>query len=856
MIARLYDSFQPDNYALTLDIDSANLTFSGTVTITGTLAADSAFVQLHAKELEIASASINGTDAIHTYPDEDTLELKLAQPIKAGEIAITAAFSGTITDAMNGMYPCYFDHDGKKKWLIATQFESHHAREVFPCVDEPAAKATFDLTLVTEAGIEILSNMPIKEQRGESRGVSNTLENSDLSPRASGLVTTFETTPKMSTYLLAFVAGEMVSKEATTKDGVLVRNWASIAHDPALLDYSLKEAIGCIEFYNDYFGTPYPLEKCDQVALPDFDAGAMENWGLVTYRETALLADPKNRSISSEQYISLVIAHELSHQWFGNLVTMQWWDDLWLNESFASLMEFIALDHLHPDWQVWEDYTASDAVMASNRDVFSDVQPVRIDVNDPAEISSLFDGAIVYAKGGRLLKMLREYIGEDAFRAGLKQYFKRHAYVNTTRDDLWNVLEESSKKPVSTIMNSWLEQSGLPRLQISQRGAEVKLLQERLVLDEPEATNQLWQIPLLSDPKLPVDLLAEKEAVITAPSSEPVLFNEHASGHYVVDYEDKQQKQALREALKNGEINASGRINALNDLILLARAGEDSLISGLELISACSHEPRDGVWALMGSILGHARVLTEGSSVAEAGLKSFSYKLAKDQHAQLGWEAETDEDVNTTQLRRTVAGLALASEDETVIKEALERFDSALPAELDAQFRSLYMSAAVRFGDASVIDTLIALYRETNSADLQSDICGALTTTKDPAVGEKLLGLLKDKDTIRPQDLVRWYAYLMRNKHTRPLTWQWLKDNWQWLMETFGSSKSYDYFPRYAANFMNSEAWLKEYTDFFTPKLDDPALKRTIKVGIKEIQARNAWRTRDEQQIIDWLKSH
>lgn len=840
MITQLFNTLKPINYKLQIAIDSQALTFTGTTNISAVLVSDSDVIKLHAKDLKIKNASIDNQTVNVQYKGNDELHLISKDTIKHGEHTIELSYSGKITDDMVGIYPCYFNYKGAKKWLIATQFESHFARQVFPCVDEPAAKATFDLELITNKDEAVISNTPVKSQ----------------SKNAGRLTTLFETTPKMSTYLLAFVTGGMNFKEATTKDGVVVRSWASAAQPIEHLEYSLQEAVKIIEFFNEYFETPYPLTKCDQVALPDFDAGAMENWGLITYRESAMLADPLNRSISSEQYISTVIAHELSHQWFGNLVTMQWWDDLWLNESFASLMEYIAVDALHPEWQVWEDYTAADVVSASNRDVFSDVQPVRVDVNDPAEISTLFDGAIVYAKGGRLLKMMREYIGEDAFRSGLKSYFKKHAYGNTTRDDLWHELEEASGKPIGIIMNSWLEQSGLPRLQVSQSGTSIKLFQKRLLLDGDGTDSQTWQIPLLTSEPLNADLLTEQSEVMQAESDIAVLFNLNASGHFVVDYEDASQKQALKDALKNLDIEASGRINTLNDLILLSRAGEESLVSGLDLVSNCSKEPRNNVWSMMASILGHARTLTEGDDEAEQNIKKFTYQLVEDQYHELGWDQQDNDDTNTIQLRRTIIGMALASENQAVINEALKRYKAAEPAELDAEFRGLLISAAVRFGDKNEIEKLISIYKETASPDVRDDIASALTSTKDVEVGQKLLSLLKDKDHVRPQDLVRWFAYLLRNKYTREITWKWLKDNWHWIMKTFASSKSYDYFPRYAAMFMNSEEWLEEYKTFFTSMLSNVSLSRTIKIGIKEIEARIAWRKRDEQKIINWLKNN
>lgn len=852
MIERLIENFVPENYQLEIDINHDELTFQGKVVISGQTLKLQSSIKIHSKNLEIASARIDDkpTKGI-TAHKFDVLELTTKNEIEAGQHKVEIKFTGKITDDMVGIYPCYFEHEGKKKWLIATQFESHYAREAFPCIDEPEAKATFDLSLKTKAGNEVLSNMPQLVGSSQSTvGSSKKLKTKD-----ERLTTTFETTPRMSTYLLAFVTGEIHGVEAKTKDGVLVKSWGAVNQPKEQLEFANQEAVNIIEFYDDYFDTKYPLPKCDQVALPDFDAGAMENWGLITYRESVMLVDQKNRSISSEQYCSIVVGHELSHQWFGNLVTMKWWDDLWLNESFASLMEYIAVEALHPQWKIWEDYTASDAVMASNRDVYSDVQPVRIDVNDPAEISSLFDGAIVYAKGGRLLKMLRELIGEEAFREALKNYFKKHAYQNTTRDDLWEAMAESSGKDIKSIMNSWLEQSGLPLISLAQNGEALSIEQKRLLLDENEASDQLWQVPLLANHKLEQEILTKKQQDFTTENSEPVILNQFGSGHFVTRYETEAQRNFVKSGLKNQSIPTEGRINLLNDMILLAKSGNSPLTDALSLIVDMKSEPRDSVWSMMAAIIGNARMLTEGDDETEEKLKQLTYNLVKERYAELGWTFSDNGDSNTKQLRRTILGLAVGSENQMVIDEALSQFKKARPEDLSAEVRSLLMSAAVRFGEKSVVDELISLHKETALPDLKADICVALTSTKDETIAKKLTELIKDPEQVRPQDIVRWYAYLLRNKYSREVIWQWTKVNWAWIMKTFENSKSYDYFPRYAANFMNSEKWLEEYKNFFTPMINQPELTRTIKVGLKEIEARAAWRTRDQQKITDWLNS-
>ena len=837
MITRLLNSFIPSSYKLKLDIDEKELLFKGTVEISGKKVDDSLFINLHSKELEILHVFVDGIESEFTIEKSDILKISTgSKKAKISNVKINIDFSGKITDSMNGMYPCYFNHEGKKKWLIATQFESHHAREVFPCIDEPAAKAIFNLELTTDSKNQVISNMPVLSKLKNGKRTK----------------TIFETTPKMSTYLLAFVTGEMNFLQASTKDGVIVRSWASVTQPVDHLQYSVDEAVKTIEFYNQYFGVPYPLKKCDQVALPDFDAGAMENWGLITYRESALLADPTNRSISSEQYISLVIAHEVSHQWFGNLVTMTWWDDLWLNESFASVMEYVALDALHPDWQIWESYAASDAISASNRDVYEDVQPVRVEVNDPAEITALFDGAIVYAKGGRLLKMLMEYVGEVSFKKALTNYFTKHAYKNTSRDDLWDAIEEVTKMPIGEIMNSWLEQSGAPVLEVNQSEDKLEIKQSRFLLNG-SSSDQIWQVPLLSKEPIEPNLLKTRSGKFKVDSKEPLLLNLSGSGHYVTSYQQDFQKQALASAVESQSIPASGRIIAMNDSILLSKSGKQSLTGSLDLISKCKGEPRNNVWGLIAGIIGQSRVLTEGNNKTESEINNFCFNLVEQQYNQLGWDAVEAEDPNTTQLRVLIAALALASENREVIETAIAKYNHDKPQELNSEIRSLLMSAVVRFGDIKEVDVLLNIYKNTSSPDLRDDINGALTSTKDPETIEKLLQMLKDKDQVRPQDIVRWYAQLIRNKYSREQAWSWLKENWSWIMDTFGSSKSYDYFPRYAATFFNTKELLEEYEKFFKPMLSDPALKRTIEIGISELRARVNWRNRDEPKIVEWF---
>lgn len=834
-VKRLIKEFIPENYNLSLTINRPKRSFNGLVSVTGKTALDSSQISLHAHDLQIESVNINGKTAEYMIDgDEVTIAHPDVKP--SSKYVVDVAFSGIINDQMHGIYPCYYNHDGVKKELIATQFESHHAREVFPCVDEPEAKATFDVTLTTETDVTVLGNMPIKWQRQED----------------NQLVTSFETTPRMSSYLLAWVYGELQKKSGQTKSGVEVNIWSTPAQPAASLDFALDIAARSIDFYDEYFGTPYPLPKSDHVALPDFSSGAMENWGLITYREIALLADPANTSISSKQYIATVIAHELSHQWFGNLVTMKWWNDLWLNESFASIMEYLAVDSLQPDWRIWLDFSTQEVIAALRRDALDGVQPVRVEVQHPDDINTLFDAAIVYAKGAQLLHMLQNYIGDAAFRTGLRNYFKDHAYQNTEANDLWSALAEASNLPVDKLMTTWLTQPGYPVIHAEQVDGQIKLTQARFFVGPHQPSKTVWPIPLAANwseaPKL-----FDKQSTSFADSGQTLRLNVGESGHFITHY-DNVLMERLLEDLKGGKLDSLSRLQLINEQILLARAGVITSAELIPLIEAYDQETDEPVWDLIAMALGELRKFVETNSDAELKLRALSGRLAEKQYHRLGWQPVAGEAESDTKLRAMILSQMVYSEQQAVIDTALTIFKKDDLEKLDPEIRALLISNAVRNGDDSqLVDQLVEKYRQTASSDLQQDIALGATSVKDPAIIAKLLAMISDSQTVRPQDSVRWYVWLLRNRYGRNLAWQWLRDNWSWVEKTFGGDKSYDDFVNYTANGLINRQQLNEFRDFFTPMKDIPALKRAIEVGLNELESRVELIERDGSAVIEKL---
>ena len=830
-VPRLLDTFTPNHYNLTLDLTRAEeKEFSGTVIISGESTRES--ISLHSKGLTIQSATIDNQPADISFGEFD--ELRLSQPnLENGNHTIHINFSGNITDAMHGLYPCYFTHDGVKKQLFATQFESHHAREVFPCVDEPAAKAEYDLTLITRPGITVLGNMSVKSEE----------ENGD------SLTTTFEKTPRMSSYLLAFVIGELHKKTARTKSGVEVSVWATPAQNENTLDFALDIATRSIDFYDEYFGVKYPLPKSDHVALPDFSSGAMENWGLITYRESCLLADPELTPESSRRFIATVIAHELSHQWFGNLVTMNWWNDLWLNESFANMMEYVAIDALQPDWHMWEDFATNEVTAALRRDSLDGVQSVQADVNHPDEISTLFDPAIVYAKGGRLLVMVRKLIGEEAFRTGLKSYFEKFAYKNTVGNDLWQELESASGQPIVNLMNAWISQPGLPVVSVSNSHDAAILSQERFFIGEHQPSDALWPIPLFANQPLDVKVLNQRETTVSI--EKPLQLNCGLSDHFVTKYDESTREYLLKNIT---ELPTLDKICILQDATILARAGFENSASLLPLALSLKTETNEKVFGMAAGALTELRKFVDDNDVARDSLKRISGEFARATFEELGWDEKDGESDDDRERRTTALSLMMYSENKEVLNEAKTRFDNNKLEDLPTEIRALIISANVRhFETPEMIENLFAAYKNTPSNDLQNDIAIGLTSTKNPETAEKILANIKDSNVIRPQDASRWFVYLIRTRESRQIAWNWLKENWAWVEDTFGEDKSYDDFIRYAATALLTTNELNDFQQFFEPMMDIPALTRTIKLGITEISARAELIKRDKEAVISEL---
>lgn len=850
-VRRLFQQFQPENYQLDIKLDKKNLTFAGTVTIKGRkVGRPSQRLTFHQKDLKITQATITKHDKggateipvvrINRQNTLNEVRLHTDGLLYPANYSVQIEFSGQIQKSMHGVYVCNYRLGDKDDFLIATQFESHHAREAFPCIDEPEAKATFNLSLTIPKGETALSNMPeVNQTAGKTQQTI-----------------TFEPTPKMSTYLLAWVIGDLQSKKATTKNGTEVAVWSTKAQPLESHDFSLKTATKAIEIFNDFYGVPYPLPKSDHVALPDFSSAAMENWGLVTYREAFLLDDPETSSQSSRELISMVVSHELSHQWFGNLVTMKWWDDLWLNESFANVMEYVAVDRLQPKWGIWNSFITREGLAALRRDCIDGVQAIKTKVSHPDEILTLFDPSIVYAKGGRLLYMLMQYVGEADFRKSLTAYFTKHEYGNTTGNDLWQAIGEHSGKDISDFMRPWLEQPGYPVLTVSQEDDVVSVSQKRFFLSQDSnCDDSLWPVPLLPDDAgLPA--LLDTQALQTKVKGDSfVRINVGAIGHYIVHYTNPTHIQHIAKQAASQQLTVPERLMFLSDNIMIAKSGLQSFDRTLELLDYYKNEDAEPVWDIIALAVAEARRFIDIDESLESPIKAYIRKLIEKQYRRLGWEESKDESSQDTKLRATIIGLGVYSRHPEITKVALSKFGAykkdraAVPSEL----RPVIMSAAIRNEAPGAFEWLLKLEEETQNADLKPDIMSALSLVQDQKRAALLLARIKDSKKVRLHDIDGWIALLMRNRKTRELAWQWLRDNWSWIENTLANDKSYDYLPRYAAGALATRKHLAEYEEFFGPLRTQPVLKRNIAMGIQELKDRIDWLERDLKAVRRYM---
>ncbi len=854
---------QPTRYriSLTPNIDAA--TFKGTVFVYLDVHARTSEIVLNAVGLEISASSVLGSDGMQdarvTYDKgRDRAIIAFDRPLEAGTNAmLSMEFTGSLTNALTGLYRSeYTLADGTKATMVTTQFEPVSARRCFPCWDEPDKKAVFEINMIVPEKLTAISNGRIGAETllGDGKGLK---------------LVEFEETPIMSTYLLAFIVGDLRHITATTPDGIVVRGWATPGKETQC-QFSVDLTVKVLAYFAEYFGTRYPLPKVDLIAIPDFLFGAMENWGAITFRETALLIDPVNSSQAARQRVAIVVAHELAHQWFGNLVTMEWWNDLWLNESFATWMATKAVHCIYPEWDLWPQFVADDMAGGLQLDGLRNSHPIDVDIAKAEEVDEVFD-AISYDKGGSVLRMLEQHLTEHTFREGLRLYMSRHQYANTRASDLWNALGEAAGDPrLAEMMHTWTRQTGHPTITVSAErtadGHAVTLQQTKFCyvgVDHADPT--CWDIP--------VGLVAaNRDGSRGAVTNERfsgkghnvrlvrdtaddgndwIHANADRTGFYRVNYDAAGWKALVKAVAAGNVLTTEERFGLQDDAFALSRAGVTSVMTFLDMAAAFRHEPTYAVWSGLAGNLAEVYGLIATDPSAAEGFKGFGRELFADIVARVGWDRKPSDTHADILLRSIVLHEAGRYGDAAVIAEAGNRFARLVDgAVCDPDIRSVIYRLAARTGGAAEHDIFTARYRAETLQEEKSRLFAALASFDSEELLQRTLDFSLSSD-VRRQDAFYGISGVATQPRGILLAWRFLRERWSELAQIYGTNPSMlGRFVQYGTGSLSTPQDLADVRTFFAAH-PTPGLTRTFEQSLERITINIAWREKNLEDLRD-----
>jgi aminopeptidase N/puromycin-sensitive aminopeptidase len=759
--ARLPRTVIPNHYAITIapDLDKEN--FQGDETIDVNVTEPVSSITMHAvgftyHDVAVTSGGATTTANVGENAANEMITLALPQPISAGPASIHIGFDAPLAKQLRGLY---LSRTPKRKYAV-TQFEPTDARRAFPSFDEPAMKATFDITLVVDKGDTAISNAPI---------LSDTPEG-DTKHRIR-----FETTKKISTYLVAMLVGDFQCIEGGV-DGTPIR----VCTTPGRQQngrFALEAAQASVHFYNDYYGIKYPFQKLDLVGIPDFEAGAMENAGAVTFRETALLIDPQTASINQRKNVAGTVAHEIAHMWFGDLVTMKWWDDIWLNEGFATFMTSKPLDAWKPEWNEKLD-TVSGTIGVLGLDSQRATRPIRMPAETREEINALFDG-IAYGKTAAVLRMVEQWLGETTFRDGIRAYLRTYSWSNAAGEDFWGTMTATAKQPVDVVMKSFVDQAGAPLIKSSDRcesKRRVATLSQQLLLPAGQNVARTWSMPICPKGSEKCAVVTKSPEPVTDGSCDgPLFINRDGRGYYVTDYSAPERAQLLRS------------LKRLNTAELLTLHANESILMVLlrrdvgDYLALLSAMPRPAervlAQAVAASLTGMDRQLVTDRN-REQWQRAIRTLLKG--YAPATWDAPAGESEDARQIRADVLGdLGLIGADPNVIAGARQITDRYLsdPASVDPTIGSRALAIAVRYGDAALFDRLLSLYEKSDNPALKNNYMFNLAGFRDPALVDRAIDLAFS-GRVRTQNQPGFLAALLFNPSSRDKAWAAIKAHW------------------------------------------------------------------------------
>ena len=738
-------------------------------------------VDIHSTKITAGGSEITSSPKIAYNEDSQMTTISFDKALPAGSKAeLTHTFTGTLNDKMAGFYrSSYKDKAGNTKYIASTQMEPTDARRAFPCFDEPALKAKYTITLVADKGLTCLSNMDVASEK-------------EVESRMSGgkkMAVTFNKTPLMSSYLLAFIVGELNYIE-TKNFRLPIRVYATPDKDIEHGRFSLELAAKTLAFYEKEFDSDFPLPKMDMVAVPDFSAGAMENWGLITYRVVDLLFDEKTSGASTKERVAEVVQHELAHQWFGNLVTMDFWDGLWLNEGFATWMSWYSCNKFYPEWKIWQSFVIGDLQNALALDSLRSSHPIEVPVKRADEVNQIFD-AISYSKGSCVLRMISSYLGEQTFLEGIRRYLKKHAYGNTKTEDLWAALSDASGKPVEKIMNVWTKYVGYPVVTVTENEGSntIHVKQNRFLRTgdvKPEEDKTLYPVFLGLRTKDGVNedlTLSSREDDFEVPSKDFFKLNADHSGTYRTSYTPARLEK-LGKAAKEGLLSVEDRAGMIADAGALASSGYQKTSGILSLLKSFNGETEFVVWdELLNRISSIRSAWVFEDQKTKDALKAFQRTLVSPKAHEKGWSFGENEDHIQAQFKALLFGSAGLSGDEKVIEAAkgmFKEFAAGNRKAIHPNIRSSVYAIALLNGSEAEYDTILNEYKTATDADERNTALRSLGRAR----GEKFIKrtlALPLSDDVKGQDVYLPIAGMRSEKEGILALWEYMKENWEAL---------------------------------------------------------------------------
>jgi len=839
----------PTEYSVRFVPNVDKFTFTGRETVKLSVHNPVHQLVLNALGLKVTDASVDGKalpqSAIKTDEKNELLTLVLPSQVAAGDHTLALSFSGKINQQGQGLFYMRYQEQGTgaKKIALGTQFEATDARRLFPCWDEPSFRARFQLTAVVPENWLAVSNMPIESEKKVSDGKE----------------VRFAATPSMSSYLNVFVAGELDLIES--RSGPTQLRVIATKGKAEMGRYALEATAQILQYYNDYFGVAYPLPKLDQIAIPGGFGGAMENWGGITYYELGLLFEPEKSSAATRQGIYEVIAHETAHQWFGDLVTMAWWDNLWLNEGFASWMGSKCTAHFNPQWEVWleknipRDPTRRTGIskeLEMEGDARSTTHAIQQPIANEAEASSAFDD-ITYRKGQAFLLMLESFLGEDVFRDGIRRYMAAHKYSNSTTADLWNALSEASGKPVGAIATGWTEQPGFPVVRVKRDGEDVSLTQERFTIHFPKAPALQWKIPLtyfvLGDAKLRSRLMTDKiDNLQGIPADRALKVNAEGAGNYRVEYDEPSWKLLL-DALP--KLSVADRVNLLGDAWAFVQANRAPLPSYFDLIERLPAGVELAEREQIINVFDYINRLLIGNPT-RGRFQSYARLILRPTFDQLGWEPKKDETPRAALLRASLIDALGDLDDQEIVVGCRERFQKYIvdPASVAPDLRPSIFRIVGRYTDDATWNKLHELGLKTTSTEEKLNYYDALAAARDPKLAAQTLqiSLTDELPTSRAVFLV---AKVARDSEHPDLAWNFAKANMKALLAKTDALGINRYAPS-LFTFFSEESRADELKAYAKTNLPAASAKEVAK-AVDEVEFRAEFKRRLANQLTTWI---